>query len=53
MPTYCEPKVGVGVFVFRGNKLLLGKRKGSHGAGEWSLPGGHLDPGEDLIDCCI
>ena len=50
---YCEPKVGVGVIVCRGGKVLLGKRKGSHGEGEWSLPGGHLDPGEELIDCCI
>ena len=53
MSKYCEPKVGIGVFVCRGGKILLGKRKGSHGAGEWSLPGGHLDPGEDIIDCCI
>jgi len=52
MTTYCNPRVGIGVFVFRGNKLLLGKRKGSHGAGEWSLPGGHLEPGEEFFDCC-
>ena len=50
---YCEPKVGIGVFVCREGKILLGKRKGSHGAGEWSLLGGHLDPGEDIIACCI
>ena len=50
---YCEPKVGVGVFVCRGGKILLGKRKGSHGEGEWSLPGGHLDPGEDIVACCV
>ena len=53
MSKYCEPKVGVGVFVCKGGEILLGKRKGSHGEGEWSLPGGHLDPGEDIIDCCI
>lgn len=42
------PKVGVGVFVFDLNfeKILLGKRKGSHGAGEYSLPGGHVDLGD-------
>ena len=26
------PKIGVGVIVIRGNKILLGRRIGSHGA---------------------
>lgn len=51
-----RPLVGVGVFIIKneGTKtfILLGKRKGSHGAGEWSLPGGHLEGGEDFQDCC-
>ena len=35
-----EPKIGVGVFVFdKTGKIVLGKRKGSHGSGtESSLP---------------
>lgn len=42
------PKVGVGAFIFQKdtNKLLLGKRLGSHGEGEYSLPGGHIDLGD-------
>lgn len=35
-----QPRIGVGVLIFRDGKLLLGKRKGSHGAGHWSAPGG-------------
>jgi 8-oxo-dGTP diphosphatase len=46
-----RPKVGVGVAVRHKNKLLLGKRKGSHGSGDWSFPGGHLEHGEDVSEC--
>ena len=48
-----RPLVGVGVFIKRDGKYLLGKRKGAHGAGQWSLPGGHLEGGESFEDCCI
>ncbi|MFZ1324382.1 MAG: NUDIX domain-containing protein [Candidatus Saccharimonadales bacterium] len=39
-------KVGVGVFVVKDGKVLLGKRKNAHGANEYGGPGGHLEYGE-------
>lgn len=45
------PKVGVGVIVIKGNKVLLGKRKNAHGDGTWSFGGGHLEFNEDLETC--
>lgn len=44
-------RVGVGVMVFKDNKILLGKRKSSHGAGEYAFPGGHLEYMESFSDC--
>jgi len=44
-------KIGIGIFVFKNGKLLLSKRKGSHGAGEYASPGGHLEFGESIIEC--
>ncbi len=46
-----KPRVGVGVFVFKEGKVLLGKRKEAHGAGDWAPPGGHLEFGESVEDC--
>jgi 8-oxo-dGTP diphosphatase len=46
-----QPRVGVGVFVRHQGKVLLGQRKGSHGAGAWALPGGHLEYKEALEAC--
>lgn len=48
-----EPKVGVGVMILKGGKVLLAKRKGAHGAGEYAFPGGHLEFGESFEDCAI
>lgn len=43
-----EPRVGIGVFVIRDGKFLMGHRKGSHGSGTWSIPGGHMEFGESF-----
>jgi 8-oxo-dGTP diphosphatase len=41
-----QPRVGMGVFVIRDGKFLMGHRIGSHGEGTWSIPGGHMEYGE-------
>jgi 8-oxo-dGTP diphosphatase len=44
-------RVGIGVILARDGEVLLGLRRGSHGAGTWSCPGGHLDHGESAEAC--
>lgn len=45
------PRVGIGIMIQNEQGLvLLGLRKGSHGAGEWSFPGGHLEMGETVLE---
>jgi glyoxylase-like metal-dependent hydrolase (beta-lactamase superfamily II) len=46
-----RPLVGVGVLIMRDGDVLLGLRQGAHGAGTWSPPGGHLEFGEDPVEC--
>lgn len=47
------PCIGVACIVKQNKKLLLGKRKGSHGSGNWAFPGGHLEFKEKVEDCAI
>ena len=51
MDTENRPKVGLGVMVMKDGRVLLGKRKSSHGAGEWAWPGGHLEYMESYESC--
>lgn len=48
-----KPKVGVGVMIFKDGKVLMATRKGSHGAGDYGFPGGHLELMESFEDCAI
>ncbi|HBY10166.1 hypothetical protein A2274_03815 [candidate division WWE3 bacterium RIFOXYA12_FULL_43_11] len=42
------PRIGIGVFVFKNGRFVMGHRKGSHGEDTWSVPGGHLEFGETI-----
>lgn len=44
-------KVGIGVMIMKDGKVLIGKRKGSHGGGEYAFPGGHLEYMESYTGC--
>ena len=40
------PRIGIGIIVKNGNRILIGERIRGHGAGVYQIPGGHLEFGE-------
>lgn len=46
-----RPHVGIGVFVWKNGKFLMGLRKGAHGEDTWAPPGGMLEQFESWEDC--
>ena len=48
-----KPLVGIGIMILKEGKILLGKRKGSHGEGEYAFPGGHLEYMESVEVCVL
>ena len=48
-----KPAIGVGAVIFDHTGQVLLIRRGKPPAfGYWSLPGGQLEPGETLVQCC-
>ncbi len=43
-----EPRIGIGVSVLNGARVLLIRRGKPPKMGQWSLPGGHLELGETV-----
>ncbi len=46
----CWPRLGASAAIFRDGAVLLGERGKGALAGYWSLPGGHVEPGERAAD---
>jgi len=46
-------EVAVGAIVRRSGELLLVRRRRSPAAGEWSVPGGRVEPGELLMEAVV
>ena len=46
-----RPQVGVAIIITKDDRVLMMKRKGPHGHGTWSTPGGHLEYGETPEQC--
>jgi 8-oxo-dGTP diphosphatase len=44
------PRLGASAAIFRNGTVLLGERGKGALAGMWSLPGGHVEPGERVAD---
>lgn len=50
MPHDKRVSYGVAIAIWRGPRLLLIQRKGSHAEGHWALPGGWVDYGETALE---
>ncbi|MBB5659547.1 NUDIX hydrolase [Brevundimonas halotolerans] len=52
-PPMSAPVAAVGVICLRGDQVLLIRRGQPPRLGEWSLPGGRVEPGETLRDAAL
>jgi 8-oxo-dGTP diphosphatase len=47
------PLICVGAIAVDADRLLMVRRANAPGAGEWSIPGGHVEPGELLAEAVV
>jgi mutator protein MutT len=47
------PEVAVGAVVVDGERILLVRRAQKPGLGQWSVPGGRVEPGERMHDALV
>ncbi|CAN5177807.1 NUDIX hydrolase [soil metagenome] len=52
-PLFKLPVPAVGVVCLRGDEVLLIRRGTPPRLGEWSLPGGRIEPGERAVDAAL
>lgn len=52
-PPMTAPVAAVGVICLRGDEVLLVRRGRPPRLGEWSLPGGRVEPGETVRDAAL
>ncbi len=48
-----RPLVGVGALVLRGDRILLIRRAAPPSRGLWSIPGGHVELGESVLETAV
>ncbi len=53
LPAMAMPVPAVGVVCFRGEDVLLIRRGRPPRQGEWSLPGGRIEPGERAVEAAM
>ncbi len=47
------PRAGASAAIFRGDQVLLVERGKGAARGLWSLPGGHIEPGETRLQAAV
>ena len=51
--SFASPVPAVGIVCLRGDEVLLIRRGKAPKMGEWSLPGGRIEPGERAVDAAL